>query len=273
MRAIGTASLVIVTSLGLGCSALPDSAAPKGGVVAASELDDSDVIPYRALTRADFRGTSVPGPFAAVADRVGAATCGQVRTTDDTQIFVQGVTPPGGETRYFAKVKRLRFRALMDRSCSWWNDKVAAFAPDYVLEHEQIHFALYELGARKLNEQVEDLVEDVENEGSDVESVQAHAEGAINGALEDAVGEILDQNREFDEDTSLGYQPARQKEWLSRVTARLAETERWASRERRPHTDSTPPVVGPEDGRTGVLSVMVGSRVACGSVSHARTSR
>jgi hypothetical protein len=215
MRVIGTAGLVVLTSLGLGCSGLPDSAAPKGGVVAASELDDSDVIPYRALTRADFRGTSVPGPFAAVADRVGAATCGQVRTTDDTQIFVQGVTSPGGETRYSAKVKRLRFRALMDRSCSWWNDKVAAFAPDYVLEHEQIHFALYELGARKLNEQVEDLIEDVENEGSDVESVQAHAEGAINGALEDAVGEILDQNREFDEDTSLGYQPARQKEWLS----------------------------------------------------------
>ena len=227
MRAIGA---MLLSVLGAACSALPDSAAPKGEVVAASELDDTDVIPYRALTRADFRGTSVPEPFAAVADRVGAATCGQVRTTRDTQILVQGVTPPGGETRYFAKVKRLRFQALMDRSCSWWNDKVASFAPAYVLEHEQIHFALYELGARKLNERVDAIAKDVENEGSSAEDVQAHAEEAINGALEDAVGDILDRNRDFDEDTSLGYQPARQKEWLSRVTAELAETERWASR-------------------------------------------
>jgi hypothetical protein len=265
MRAIG---IVILARLGLGCSALPESAAPQGGVVAASELDDSDVIPYRALTRADFKGTSVPEPFAAVADRVGAATCGQVRTTDDTQIFVQGVTPPGGEPRYFAKVKRLRFRALMDRSCSWWNDKVASFAPAYVLEHEQIHFALYELGARRLNERVEALIHDVENEGSNVESVQAHAEEAINGALEDAVGEILEQNRDFDEDTSLGYQPARQKEWLSRVTAELAETERWASRAPRPSADS-PSVGGPANSVIGLAPVMVASRTACGAVSHA----
>lgn len=269
MRAIGTVILLGLAS----CSALPDSAAPQGGVVAASELDDSDVIPYRTLTRDDFRGTSVPGAFAGVADRVGAATCGQVRTTDDTHIFVQGVTPPGGETRYFAKVKRLRFRALMDRSCSWWNDKVASFAPAYVLEHEQIHFALYELGARKLNERVEDLVKDVENEGSDVASVQAHAEDAINGALQDAVSEILERNRAFDEDTSLGYQPARQKEWLARVTAELSQTERWAAVERPTYADSLSPADGPKVSPIGHLRMMVASRVACGSVSHATDSR
>jgi hypothetical protein len=228
MRALSR--LVVVGAAGflLSCSKLPDSAAPKGGVVAASELADSDVIPYRKLTRDDFRGMSVPEPFRAVSERVGAATCGQVRTTADTQILVQWEKPPGGSARYWASVKRLRFRALMDRSCSWWNDKVASFAPDYVLEHEQIHFALYELGARKLNERSADIAKDVENEGSSVESVQAHAEGAINSALEDAVAEILERNREFDEDTSLGYQPKRQKEWLARVTAELSETSEWA---------------------------------------------
>lgn len=270
MSSIRKVALALLASLGGACSTLPDSAAPQGGVVAASELDDSDVIPYRALTRADFRGTAVPQPFAAVADRVGAATCGQVRTTPDTQMFVQGVTPPGGETRYFAKVKRLRFRALMDRSCSWWNDKVASFAPAYVLEHEQIHFALYELGARKLNERVEDIVKDVENEGSSVEAVQAHAEDAINGALEDAVGDILDRNREFDEDTSLGYQPARQKEWLARVTEELAETARWASRDLPPRAGPTRPEV---PASAALLREMETSRVACRSISHAQQFR
>jgi hypothetical protein len=229
MRAFSRLVVAGASGVVLSCSGLPDSAAPKGGVVAASELADSDVIPYRTLTRDDFRGTSVPEAFRAVSERVGAATCGQVRTTADTQILVQWEQPPGGSARYWASVKRLRFRALMDRSCSWWNDKVASFAPAYVLEHEQVHFALYELGARKLNERSAEIGEDVENEGSSAEEVQAHAEGAINAALEDAVGEIIDRNRDFDEDTSLGYQPERQKEWLARVTAELSETSEWAS--------------------------------------------
>lgn len=229
MKAIGAMVLSALSSLGIACSALPDSAAPKGGVVAASELDDSDVIPYRALTRDDFRGTSVPEPFAGVADRVGAATCGQVRTTPDTQIFVQGVTPPGGETRYFAKVKRLRFQALMDRSCSWWNDKVASFAPAYVLEHEQIHFALYELGARKLNASVDTIKRGMTAQGKSKEEVQAHAQRALNDALTHATEDLLDRNRDFDEDTSLGYRPDRQRNWLKKVLEELSETRAFAS--------------------------------------------
>ena len=42
----------------------------------------------------------------------------------------------------------LRFRAQMDRKCSWWNPKDLGFPQEYILEHEQIHFALCELGAR-----------------------------------------------------------------------------------------------------------------------------
>jgi hypothetical protein len=38
----------------------------------------------------------------------------------------------------------------MNRDCSWWNEKATMDAA-YVLEHEQIHFALTELGARSLS--------------------------------------------------------------------------------------------------------------------------
>jgi hypothetical protein len=74
----------------LGCSRLPDSAAPSGGLVDPASVDLSDAIPYRTLTRADFKGTQAPAPFAAVADRVGAATCGHVLTTPDTQLAIVG---------------------------------------------------------------------------------------------------------------------------------------------------------------------------------------
>lgn len=214
----------------LGCSTLPEYAAPKGGVVEAGKLDSTDVISYRQLTRADFRGTRAPAEFAAVAERVGAATCGQVRTTPDTQLLINWrQESPSSERQHWVEVKKLAFMALMDRRCSWWNEKLAARAPAYVLEHEQIHFALYELGARKLNASVETIKGDMITQGTSGERVQAHAQRALNAALTRATEELLDRNRDFDQDTSLGYRPDRQRAWLKQVTAELAETQAFAS--------------------------------------------
>ncbi|HEY6557640.1 MAG TPA: hypothetical protein VI072_10220 [Polyangiaceae bacterium] len=215
-------------ALAIGCSKLPDSAAPSGELIDPSEAALEDGIRYRALTRADFKGEKPPGPFAQVADRVGAATCGQVLTTPDMRMLIHWEKSADGDASYRLRAKRLRFQALMDRQCSWWNDKVAAFAPAYVLEHEQIHFALYELGARRLNEKAAGIMRDMESEGSTREQVEKHAEEVLTEALQEAVEDIVDRNREFDEDTSLGYKPTRQKAWLERVNGELRATQRWA---------------------------------------------
>ena len=209
---------------------MPEYAAPKGGVVDAGKLDSSDVISYRQLTRDDFRGTQAPPEFAPVAERVGAATCGQVRTSSDTIFSLNWrQATPTSEKRHWVEVKKLSFLALMDRHCSWWNDKAAARAPGYVLQHEQIHFALYELGARKLNADADAIKRDMVSEGKSAAEVQARAEKALNLALVKATAELLSRNRDFDEDTSLGYRPDRQRAWLKKVTAELAETTAFAS--------------------------------------------
>lgn len=214
----------------VGCSTLPEYAAPKGGVVDAGKLDSTDVIGYRLLTRADFRGTHAPPEFAQVADRVGAATCGQVRTTSDTTFFIKWrQDTPSSEKQHWVEVKKLSFMALMDRRCSWWNDKAAARAPAYVLEHEQIHFALYELGARKLNASVDAIKRDMTAEGASQQEVEARAQRALNDALLKATEDLLDRNRDFDEDTSLGYRPDRQRTWLQRVNEELSATQKHAS--------------------------------------------
>ncbi len=210
------------------CSRLPDSAAPTGELIDPSQAALEDGITYRQLTRADFKGTAAPGPFAQVADRVGAATCGQVLTTPDMRMLIHWQKSSDGAASYRLSAKRLRFQALMDRKCSWWNDNVAAFAPAYVLEHEQIHFALYELGARRLNEKSAGIMRDMESEGSTRAQVEKHAEEVLTEALREAVQDIVEENREFDEDTSLGYKPGRQKAWLARVNAELRATRRWA---------------------------------------------
>ena len=97
--------------------------------------------------------------------------------------------------------------------------------PDYVLEHEQIHFALYELGARPLNASVGRIADDVRAEGSTLDEVRQHADYILRRALVDALAVILERNRAFDEDTSLGYKPERQKAWLSRVAQELSSTQ------------------------------------------------
>jgi len=214
----------------IGCHTLPEYAAPKGGVVDAGKLDSSDVIGYRQLTRADFRGLKAPTEFAAVADRVGAATCGQVRTAPDTAFRINWrQATPNGEKRHWVEVKNLEFMALMDRHCSWWNERAAARQPAYVLEHEQIHFALYELGARKLNASVESIKREMSGEGATEQEVHEHAQKALNQALQRATEELLERNRDFDQDTSLGFRPDRQRAWLRKVTSELAETQAFAS--------------------------------------------
>jgi len=213
-----------------GPAALPEYAAPKGRVVEASSLDSTDVIGYRTITRGDFRGSQAPSEFATVADRVGAATCGQVRTTSDTLFLISWrQETPSSPKQHWVEIKKLGFMALMDRRCSWWNPKTAARAPAYVLEHEQIHFALYELGARKLNAEVEGIKQAMVVRGSSQQQVQAHAQQALNDALVKATEKLVARNREFDQDTSLGYRPDRQRDWLQRVNDELAATRAFAS--------------------------------------------
>lgn len=211
-------------------SRLPDYAAPKGGVVDAGQLDSTDVIGYRQLTRGDFRGTHAPPEFAKVADRVGAATCGQVRTSSDTLFLLNWrQESPEAQKKHWVEVKKLGFVALMDRRCSWWNEKAASRAPAYVLQHEQIHFALYELGARKLNAEVAAIKRDMVSEGTSQQEVQDHAQRALNEALQKATEELLERNRDFDQDTSLGFRPDRQRAWLQKVQQELVDTQAFAS--------------------------------------------
>ena len=64
--------------------ALPDFATPQGQVLAMNESPKGDLIAYRPLTRADFRGSEPPPQIASHRDQVGAATCAYVLTTPDT---------------------------------------------------------------------------------------------------------------------------------------------------------------------------------------------
>ena len=222
---LGCLLLGLLTTAACASSSLPDYAAPRGGVVDPNTPDSGDLIAYRTLTRQDFRSAGPPPEIAAQAARVGAMTCAHVRTTPDTEIRISGPASGGGD--FTAVVTRLRFHALMDRGCSWWNDAMTGFPPEYVLEHEQIHFALYELKARRLNAAAAGIAEKMRSTASTPEEAQARAQETLEEHMTEISEELIEQNREFDEDTSLGYKPNRQKAWLQRVVSELAETRQW----------------------------------------------
>ena len=212
--------MVLVT--GLGCSSLPDFAAPKSSPVQSGAGEPADAISYRKLERGDFRRTSAPGQIQHGKYELGALTCGQLLTSPDTQLSLESTTAPNGKVRHRGRFKVLKFRALMDRQCSWWNPTNRE--PTYTLQHEQIHFALYEIQARRLNESAAELVSETLIEGDDRDEVVARLNGLLQELLDEHVERSLERNRDFDEETSLGHDPPRQQEWWERIQGELAET-------------------------------------------------
>lgn len=207
-------------ALSAGCAASPGYPSGEGKVSDAAALDDGDAIPYRSLSRADFKGRSLPEGASAYAKRIGALTCVRVMTTPETSLEVVETSPSGYEGRF----ERLGFHALMNRQCSWWNPEGSSMPESYVLQHEQIHFALTELEARRLHARAPNIVAEFVATGSSVDEVQAMVQARLEEIIQEALENLLEENRKFDEDTSAKYAPALQQKWFDRVSAELGKT-------------------------------------------------
>ena len=208
------------------CSKLPEFAEPKAGTVEEYGADSGgDLVRYRKLERSDFKRETPPGVTKQGPYELGAMTCAHVRTNPDVHIDITSTTSSSGTTSHEGRLRNLRFFAYMDRGCSWWNPTNHDVA--YTLEHEQIHFAISELEARRLNQESEKLVRELHVTGKTKEEIVAKVQKELNELLEEHNEESLDRNREFDEETSVGKNPKRQREWWQTVQRELEATEQW----------------------------------------------
>ncbi len=213
---VGTAALVAC-----GGSSLPGYAAPQGGLITEEEAASGDLIEYRTLTRADFRGSSPEGTAAEHIDKVGALTHAIIKHDPGIGFAGKEITSPNGDRRVEGKVQNLRFRAWMDRSRSWWNPKPGVAPESYVLQHEQIHFAIVEVEARKMNGEGAALMKKM-FEAKSSKEIKEQIEEALTEIVQGGMARVLDRSTDFDEDTSARYDTQKQNEWWQRLQRELA---------------------------------------------------
>jgi hypothetical protein len=204
--------LALVLSLIPGCAQLPEYARPR--MVAADDLQQTLAagFPYRELTPEDFRAASLSEQMAEHAERINAHAAIQIRVAADSSFRIAS-GDLYGQTRFFGRIERLGFEAVMLPERSWWNPKIAANMRGYVLQHEQIHFALTELAARQLASDSQKWAAEVLVIQPTPQAVRAELARQIKDRVNAAMEANLKRQADFDEDTSLFHNPRRQRWW------------------------------------------------------------
>jgi len=223
-RSLRYAVLSLSLTLVLACAQLPEYAKPRK-----VQIDEiRKVIPtgftFRQLTREDFRATSLPENLSMHVEKINAQAATLIRMTADSNFsiirwhFLDQID-------YFGSINYLAFEAVMIPDNSWWNPKIKAAMTGYVLRHEQIHFALTELAARKLTRDARKWVSYLSVIKQTPQQVHSEIVQQIKGMINSAMEANQKRHLKFDEDTSLFYNPSWQAWWLEMVKEELKQTE------------------------------------------------
>jgi hypothetical protein len=200
-------------------SRIPDFARPHQ-LTGDEGMLTADLIEYRKIRREDFRAAHPPAMLGENSRQMGAVTCATIKSR------------PGAE---FTLVRRglgvevmargLVFEALMDRGCSWWNEARAVYSDAYVLEHEQVHFALFEVEARRLTKRAA-RAKVAGSRSVSPDELAERLQERVDREVDESAEAVLKRSLLFDEDTSFQEQPERQRRWLEEVEAELRDLPR-----------------------------------------------
>ena len=185
-------------------------------------FETGDLIRYKDLTRDDFRADSPPEGAGGHFD-LGAATCVYLTTHPDMFLRAasRGLDARLGQVR--VTVENLGFTAFMDRSCSWWNPRSMTLPADYILEHEQVHFALFEIAARQLNARARELAPEWELVRADQQMAIEEMRTLIDAELGAALDVVVERSNSLDDETSQTYRPNRLSWWSNLVEDELGQ--------------------------------------------------
>jgi hypothetical protein len=223
--AVLSLSLTWVTA----CAQLPDYAKPR--TIQTEEIHKviATGFTYRPLTPEDFRATSLPENLSTHEGNINAQSAILIRLRKDSKISITP-WPILGKVNYLGSINHLAFEAVMIPDNSWLNPKNKAAMIGYVLQHEQIHFALTELAARKLTRDTQKWASDLMVLKQTPQQVYDEIVQQIKEKINSALAVNKKRHLEFDQDTSLFYNPSWQAWWLEKVEEELKQTESgWGS--------------------------------------------
>ena len=184
-----------------------------------------EFVSYRQLSVNDFKAET---PSTTIKDHehmINAHTSVSLRPVTGSQYTIR--PPHNSFGLYKAYLQDLKFKAVMVPSRSWWNPRLEPEKTGYVLQHEQIHFALMEIAARELNKRLmQSIAQPIV--GPDRKTVEQLLMASIEKEIVHTKKEILKEHTAFDEDTSLYYDPERQQQWYDNSLKKLENLSQWA---------------------------------------------
>jgi hypothetical protein len=215
--------LLQVLLLFFGCAQLPEYARPH-----IIEIDNRQEFlkkgfTYRQLTVDDFQALELPANIEPHAKNIAAHACCRIRAAKESKFAIaRGYL--NQQIHYFGSIKYIGFEAVMIPDCSWLNPHVPEEKLEYVLEHEQIHFALMEIAAIKLTREAKEETKNFMAIQSTYKDAQDEISAKIRDLVRSANEAVLKEHTAFDEDTSLYFDPESQRRWLERVEDELLKS-------------------------------------------------
>ncbi|WP_136808990.1 hypothetical protein [Desulfosediminicola flagellatus] len=185
-------------------------------------IPEGNGISYRTLSIEDFHAPALPNKQRDGRHNIHAQSCIRMHVSEDSVMEVSPVTI-GDQSLYEGRMVRVLFQALFEPSCSWWNPEVPEEKMNYVLQHEQVHFALSELSARVLSQNVARKMQGYVVTAHTYDEVNSRLNAQFESVAAAAMRDELKHHIQFDEDTSLVFDRNAQDEWLERVELRLLE--------------------------------------------------
>jgi len=213
-------SLILLTA----CAQVPEYAKPHTIQIDEIHKVMRNGFTYRQLTREDFRASSLPAYMSTHEESINAHSAITIRITVDSNFRIIR-WHFSDQIYYIGCINHLAFEAVMIPDNSWWNPKIKAGMTGYVLQHEQIHFALTELAARKLTSDARKWALNFSVIKQTPQEVYSEILQQIKGMINSAMEANQKRHLKFDEDTSLFYSPSWQAWWLEKVEKELKQTE------------------------------------------------
>ncbi len=138
-------------------------------------------------------------------------------------ITVIRIKEPAADT-FEARLYGLRYVALLDRNMSWWNSEADHISEEWTLRHEQVHFDLAEVEARRLTRGAGALQKQLVGRGTTPEGAVADLQGLWDAHMEEVRIAFRDLEMSYDRETAHGRNLSKQTEWFTRAKRGLAES-------------------------------------------------